>query len=85
MTVAGAFARVGEAPLALALAAGVFGVVKFSWVFWLAGCLWGGNVVQLLAGSPPDGTAKRRRSILARDEPASRWIIGTLSQLLPCR
>ncbi|MEX2975255.1 DedA family protein [Streptomyces sp. C184] len=83
MTVAGAFARVGEAPLALVLAAGVFGIMKFSWVFWLAGRLWGGNVVQLLAGSPPDGTAKRRRSILARDEPASRWIIGTAVAVAP--
>ncbi|WP_240139721.1 hypothetical protein [Streptomyces sp. MUM 178J] len=52
MTVAGAAARVGDTPLLLAFAAGVFGMMKFTWVFWWAGRLWGGNVVGLLTGPP---------------------------------
>ncbi|OKJ22439.1 hypothetical protein AMK21_05060 [Streptomyces sp. CB00316] len=52
MTVAGAAARVGETPLLIAFTAGVFGMMKFAWVFWWAGRLWGGNIVGLLTGPP---------------------------------
>ncbi|MFJ9617980.1 DedA family protein [Streptomyces noursei] len=76
MTAAGAFARVGEAPLALAVAAGVFGMMKFAWVFWLAGRLWGESVLRLLAGSAQEGREKRRLGLLTRDTRARRWIIG---------
>ena len=36
-----AFARVGDGALWLVVAAGVFGMVKFDWLFWLAGRRWG--------------------------------------------
>lgn len=39
--VGAAFARVGEASLWLVTVAGVFGLVKFDWLFWLAGRAWG--------------------------------------------
>ncbi|MGW9301673.1 hypothetical protein ACWHA3_12725 [Streptomyces cyaneofuscatus] len=48
----GAAARVGETPLLVVFAAGVFGMMKFAWVFWWAGRLWGGTVVGLLTGPP---------------------------------
>ncbi|GAB7182129.1 hypothetical protein ATKI12_1960 [Kitasatospora sp. Ki12] len=83
MTVAGAFARVGEASIVTVLIAGVIGKLKFVWVFWLAGRLWGGNVVRLLAGTPPEGAVRRSRSILARETPASRRIIAGAVVLSP--
>ena len=51
-----AFARIGEGQLWLVIAAGVFGMIKFDWLFWLAGRRWGGKIVELFA--PGDG-AKR--------------------------
>jgi len=44
-----AFARIGEVPLWLVVAAGVFGMVKFDWLFWLAGRRWGAKVVAMFA------------------------------------
>lgn len=44
-----AFARIGEAPLWLVLLAGVVGMVKFDWLFWLAGRRWGAKVVAMFA------------------------------------
>ncbi|MFF3689154.1 DedA family protein [Streptomyces sp. NPDC002187] len=82
MAVAGAFARVGEATMALALAAGVVGMMKFAWVFWWAGRLWGGNMVRLLSGVP-DGRTKRSHRLFSRENPASRWAIGAAVVLAP--
>jgi len=61
MTVGGAAARVGETPLLIAFAAGVFGMMKFAWVFWWAGRLWGSNIVGLLTG-PPGPAAEAART-----------------------
>lgn len=44
-----AFARIGEGPLWLVIAAGVFGMVKFDWLFWLAGRRWGEKILTLWA------------------------------------
>jgi membrane-associated protein len=51
-----AFARVGDGALWLVIAAGVFGMVKFDWLFWLAGRRWGAKIVELWA---PGDVAKR--------------------------
>lgn len=51
-----AFARIGEGELWLVVVAGVFGMVKFDWLFWLAGCRWGAKVIELWA---PGDVAKR--------------------------
>ncbi|MEU9298867.1 hypothetical protein [Streptomyces sp. NPDC048269] len=83
MTVAGAFARVGETPFVLALIAGVVGMMKFAWVFWLAGRLWGAGLVRLLAGPPDERTKKRSRGLLARDTPANRRVIAAAVVLAP--
>lgn len=36
-----AFARIGETSLGLVIVAGVFGMIKLDWLFWLAGRTWG--------------------------------------------
>lgn len=51
-----AFARIGEADLWLVIVAGVFGMIKFDWLFWLAGRRWGPKVVTLFA--PGDGAQR---------------------------
>jgi membrane protein DedA with SNARE-associated domain len=49
---AAAFARIGEAPLGLVVAAGVLGMVKFDWIAWWAGRRWGAGIIGLLTVSP---------------------------------
>jgi membrane-associated protein len=44
-----AFARIGEGELWLVVVAGVFGMIKFDWLFWLAGQRWGVKVIELWA------------------------------------
>lgn len=44
-----AFARIGEGALWLVIAAGVFGMIKFDWLFWLAGRRWGAKIIELWA------------------------------------
>lgn len=51
-----AFARIGDGELWLVIAAGVFGMVKFDWLFWLAGRRWGAKIIELWA---PGEFAKR--------------------------
>jgi membrane-associated protein len=63
-----AFARVGEGSLWLVVAAGVFGMVKFDWLFWLAGRRWGEKVITLWA---PGDTAQR---FVGRVRSAPRWV-----------
>jgi membrane-associated protein len=47
---AAAFARVGHTSLVLVLLAAVPGLMKFDWLYWLAGRLWGERVIVLLSG-----------------------------------
>lgn len=46
-----AFARIGEAPLWLVIVAGLFGMSKFDWLFWLCGRRWGQRVVRMFTPS----------------------------------
>ncbi|MFR9730707.1 DedA family protein [Saccharopolyspora sp. MS10] len=62
-----AFARIGEAELWLVIAAGVFGMVKFDWLFWLAGRRWGAKIIELWA---PGEFGKR---FVARVQSWPRW------------
>jgi membrane-associated protein len=52
---AAAFARVGHGPLAVAVVAGVFGVMKFDLLYWLAGRMWGERIILLLSGRRKHG------------------------------
>ncbi|TCK22311.1 DedA family protein [Pseudonocardia endophytica] len=62
-----AFARIGQGDLWLVIAAGVFGMVKFDWLFWLAGRRWGAKIIELWA---PGELAKR---FVARIRSWPRW------------
>lgn len=50
--VGAAYARTGQAPLWLVVAAGVIGNIKLVWLFWWAGRRWGAKLVELLTPSP---------------------------------
>lgn len=62
-----AFARIGQGELWLVIAAGVFGMIKFDWLFWLAGRRWGAKIIELWA---PGELAKR---FVARIRSWPRW------------
>ena len=47
-----AFARIGEVPLWLVVAAGALGMIKFDWLAWWAGRQWGAGFIGLLTASP---------------------------------
>jgi len=49
---AAAFARIGEVPLWLVVAAGTLGMIKFDWLAWWAGRQWGAGFIGLLTASP---------------------------------
>jgi membrane-associated protein len=58
---AAAFARVGELPLWLAVAAGAIGMVKFDWLTWWIGRRWGHGILRMLTS----GAQARRWSTWA--------------------
>lgn len=49
---AAAYASVGELPLWLVVVAGIIGMAKFDWIFWLAGRRWGARVLRTFANTP---------------------------------
>lgn len=67
-----AFARIGEAPLWLVLFAGVFGMMKFDWLFWLTGKRWGNKIVQIFAPS------ERAQKLVKRAESFNPWTVRLL-------
>ncbi|MVA77002.1 DedA family protein [Auraticoccus sp. F435] len=64
-----AFARVGEAQLWLVVVAGVVGMIKLDWLFWLAGRRWGARVIALFA--PGDRAAR----LVERLRTANPWLV----------
>lgn len=74
-----AFARIGQGELWLVIAAGVFGMVKFDWLFWLAGRRWGAKIIELWA---PGDLAKR---FVARVRSWPRWAmpLAVIAAALP--
>lgn len=67
-----AFARIGEAPLWLVIFAGVFGMMKFDWLFWLTGKRWGNKIVQLFA------PGERAQKLVKRAEGFNPWALRLL-------
>jgi membrane-associated protein len=47
---AAAFVRVGHGTLVLVLLAAIPGLMKFDWLYWWAGRLWGERIIALLSG-----------------------------------
>ena len=66
---AGAFAAVEGRSLTLVILAGLFGMLKFDWLFWLAGKMWGEGVARLFATTPP----QRRQFEKIKSMP--RWLL----------
>ena len=76
---AAAFARVGEAPLWLVVAAGTAGMIKFDWLMWWAGRSWGEGIVRMLT------TPDRARAYAVRAKRLDPWVIrlAVLAAVLP--
>jgi membrane-associated protein len=58
---AAAFARLGHGTLAVVLLAAIPGLMKFDWLYWLAGRLWGERLITLLSGKRNRGHKYMRR------------------------
>lgn len=67
-----AFARIGEANLWLVVLVGIFGMVKFDWLFWLAGRTWGPKAMRFFT------PGRYAQSFAKRLEKVPRWVIGLL-------
>ena len=74
-----AFARIGETSLGLVVLAGVVGMVKLDWLFWLAGRRWGARVVALFA------PGERAGRFVERLRTANPWLVrlAVLAGALP--
>ncbi|TCK22514.1 DedA family protein [Pseudonocardia endophytica] len=64
-----AFARIGETSLWLVVLAGVVGMAKFDWLFWLAGRRWGERVVAMFA------PGERAQRFVARVRAWPPWVL----------
>ncbi|MCD2194054.1 DedA family protein [Actinomycetospora endophytica] len=69
---ASAFARIGGTDVWLVVAAGVFGMIKFDWLFWWAGRRWGAKGVRFFT---PPGRATR---FVERVRSWPPWTIGLI-------
>jgi membrane-associated protein len=74
-----AFARIGDGELWLVIVAGVFGMVKFDWLFWLAGRRWGQRIVALWAPGP----VAERFVVRVRSWPSWAMPLVVMSAALP--
>jgi membrane protein DedA with SNARE-associated domain len=78
---AGAFARVGEVPLALAVTAAIPGMIMFDPFFWWAGRRWGRAMLTIFAGR-----SRRGGRLVTRAETWGRrlgWLGVVLAYYLP--
>ncbi|GAA4927630.1 hypothetical protein GCM10023204_38740 [Actinomycetospora succinea] len=65
-----AFAAIGQGQLWLVILAGVVGMIKFDWLFWLAGRRWGAKIVEMFA---PGDVAQR---FVGWVRSAPPWVMG---------
>jgi membrane protein DedA with SNARE-associated domain len=78
---AGAFARVGQVPIALAVLAAVPGIIMFDPFFWWAGRRWGRGMLTIFAGR-----SRRGGRLVSRAEKYGRrlgWLGVVLAYYLP--
>ena len=78
---AGAFARVGEVPLVLAIVSAVPGMIMFDPFFWWAGRRWGRGMLNVFAGR-----SRRGERMIARAERIGHrlgWLGVVLAYYLP--
>jgi membrane protein DedA with SNARE-associated domain len=76
---AAAFARIGEVPLWLVVAAGAAGMVKLDWLTWWTGRQWGGGIVRMFT------TSERTQRFAARAGHLNPWIVrvAVVAAVLP--
>ncbi|MDR2973581.1 MAG: DedA family protein [Propionibacteriaceae bacterium] len=60
---AGAWTRVYGGPLVLYWVLAALSLVKFSWVYWWAGKLWGTNIIALLSGQSARAKKRAERAV----------------------
>ena len=77
---AGAFARVGNGTLAVALLAAIPGLMKFDALYWWAGRLWGERFIMALPGSR---RAAKHMARVRRVGPRLTWPAVVVSSFLP--
>jgi membrane protein DedA with SNARE-associated domain len=78
---AAAFARLGHGTLAVVLLAALPGLMKFDWLYWLAGRLWGERLITLLSGKRNRGHKYMRR--VQRWGRKFTWPAVVIAQFLP--
>jgi membrane protein DedA with SNARE-associated domain len=66
---AAAFARIGELPLWVVVAAGAAGMVKTDWLLWWAGRQWGGGMIRLFT------TSERAQRFAGRAAELNPWVL----------
>lgn len=59
----GAWAFVNGGPVVLYWLVAAISLVKFSWVYWWAGRLWGTNIIELLAGKSEKAKRRAERAV----------------------
>lgn len=74
---AAAFARIGEAPLWLVIAAGAVGMVKFDWLTWCTGRQWGVGIVRMFT------TSERAQDFAGRARELNPGVLGAAVVLAP--
>ena len=78
---AAAFVRLGHGTLAVVLLAALVGLMKFDWLFWWAGRLWGERLITLLSGKRNRGHKYMRR--VQRWGRKFTWPAVVISPFLP--
>ena len=78
---AAAFARLGHGTLAVVLLAALPGLMKFDWLYWLAGRLWGERLITLLSGKRNRGHKYMNR--VQRWGRKFTWPAMVIAQFLP--
>ena len=66
---AAAFARIGDVPLWLVIAAGAVGMSKFDWLLWWAGRRWGEGMIRMVA------TPQQARRHAVRAANLNPWLV----------
>ena len=66
---AAAFARIGQAPLWVVIAAGAIGMVKFDWLTWWAGRQWGAGIIRIFT------TSEQAQRLAAKATEWNPWIL----------
>ena len=76
----GAWVRVGGGPLILYWLVAALSLVKFSWVYWWAGKLWGTGILDILAGRSERAKKRADRAVRLTNR---YWLVAIFLTFLP--